>query len=77
MRRIKRECLNKLRQPANLFDHLTQCVALCTMDKEIFGISVFPDKAQACFCLSGITDYGHTMTKFLILSGPNSTPTPK
>ena len=23
------------------------------------------------------TDYGHTMTKYLILSGPNSTPTPK
>ena len=23
------------------------------------------------------TDYGHTMTKFLILSSPNSTPTPK
>ena len=29
----------------------------------------------AAICM--YTDYGHTMTKFLILSGPNSTPTPK
>ena len=77
MRTIKRGLpCDKLGQPANLFDHLTGCVVLCTLDKEIFGISVFPDKAQACFCLSGITNYGYSMTKFLIISAQIQLPLP-